>query len=67
MTLTPVGLALKLSEEDRQTLTDLGAKPLQYFPKAPIKKDYVVLPTAIVDDGKELASWIEKSFLHSSS
>lgn len=61
MSLTPVGLALKLSEGDRVALAALGAEPLRYFPKAPIKKDYLVLPAAIADDGAELAGWIEKS------
>ena len=34
MTLTPVGLALKLSEHDRARLTALGAVPLRYFSNA---------------------------------
>ncbi len=48
MTLTPAGLALKLSEHDRAQLTALGAVPLRYFPRAPIKKDYVILPDVVV-------------------
>ncbi|NKB48740.1 MAG: hypothetical protein GKS02_05165 [Alphaproteobacteria bacterium] len=59
--LTPVGLALKLSEADRAALQHLGATPLQYFPKAPIKKDYLVLPDAIADDANARDGWIEKS------
>ena len=39
MTLTPVGLALKLPERDRTDLLTTGASPLKYFPKAPIKKE----------------------------
>ena len=61
MTLTPVGLALKLPEGARTALLDQGATPLQYFPKAPIKKDYVVLPDALVDDADALARWIAQS------
>ena len=61
MTLTPVGLALKLPEEARNSLLSQGAKPLKYFPKAPIKKDYVVLPEAMVADRAGLATWISES------
>jgi TfoX/Sxy family transcriptional regulator of competence genes len=43
MTLTTVGLALKLPEESRMALMDRGATPLRYFPKGPIKRDYVVV------------------------
>jgi len=55
MTLTPIGLALKLSENDRAQLAALGAVPLRYFPNAPIKKDYVVLPDRVVSDDAALA------------
>ncbi len=61
MTLTPVGLALKLPEDDRGTLFDQGAKPLQYFPAAPVKKDYAVLPTQLIDDDGVLSDWISRS------
>ena len=61
MSLTPVGLALKLPEEDRILLINEGAKRLQYFPKAPIKKDYVVLTEALADDPPALDTWITKS------
>ena len=61
MSLTPAGLALKLSAEDRAALAKLGAQPLQYFPKAPVKKDYLVLPDAIAADDDALAGWVEKS------
>lgn len=61
MTLTPVGLALKLSEHDRARLMALGAVPLRYFSNAPIKKDYVVLPESIVADDAALARWARAS------
>jgi TfoX/Sxy family transcriptional regulator of competence genes len=61
MTLTPAGLALKLSEESRTALIDRGATPLRYFPKAPIKKDYVVVPKPLAEDAGALAQWIEES------
>lgn len=62
MSLTPVGLALKLPEKSRDILKkEKGAKPLRYFPGAPIKKDYVLLPKKMVSDIKELEVWIYES------
>ncbi len=62
MSLTPVGFAIKLPEESRNTLIkELGAKPLRYFPKGPIKKDYVVLPKAALNDIKALRNWVKIS------
>ncbi len=61
MTLTTVGLALKLPEDDRNTLFEQGANPLQYFPKAPVKKDYVVLPSRLIDGNSALKDWISRS------
>lgn len=40
---SPVGLAFKLPGEEVTRLIAAGkAKPLQYFPAAPIKKDYAL-------------------------
>ena len=61
ITLTIVGLALKLPEDGRAELTRDGAKPLRYFASGPIKKDYVVVPPAFVDDPERLAIWARKS------
>jgi TfoX/Sxy family transcriptional regulator of competence genes len=61
MTLTTVGLALKLSPGDRNTLFEQGATPLQYFPKAPVKKDYVLTPLHLIDDDAGLRDWISRS------
>ena len=62
MTLTPVGFAIKLPEESRIVLIEQrGANPLRYFPKGPIKKDYVVLPKTMVDDVKTLRHWVKTS------
>lgn len=61
MSLTPVGLALKLSASDLAGLLDEGATPLRYFPKAPIKKDYAVVPESIRSDDVALARWINAS------
>jgi TfoX/Sxy family transcriptional regulator of competence genes len=57
MTLTPVGLAMKLPEEARQELVEAGGKALRHFPVGPIKKEYVVVPGAIADDPDRLHVW----------
>ena len=62
MSLTPVGFAIKLPEESRNILIkEQGAKPLRYFPKGPIKKSYVVLPKAVLNDIKALRNWVKVS------
>ena len=61
MMLTTVGLALKLPKDSRELLIGEGAKPLRYFPKGPLKKDYVVLPKALADDEETLASLVGES------
>jgi TfoX/Sxy family transcriptional regulator of competence genes len=62
ITLSPVGLALKLPWEDCAGLLERGAKPLKYFPKAPVKKGYVVLPDDLRGDPQAVALWISRSF-----
>ena len=47
MTLTSVGLALKLLQESREFLVAQGAQQLRYFPTGPIKQHYVVVPDQI--------------------
>ncbi|MEK6869460.1 MAG: TfoX/Sxy family protein [Nanoarchaeota archaeon] len=62
ITLTPVGFAVKLPEESRNVLIkQKGAKPLRYFPKGHIKKDYVVLPKTMLKNTKTLRFWVEAS------
>ena len=62
ISLTPVGLALKLPEETRnRLLRDKKAIPLRYFPKAPIKKDYVLFPNGIERGGKALHKYVKQS------
>lgn len=68
ISLTPVGLAVKLPEESRNTLLKLkGTKPLRYFPEGPIKKDYVILPKTILSDAKVLRHWVKISIEHVAS
>ena len=62
ITLTPVGLAIKLPEQLRNNLIkQKGAKPLRYFPKGPIKKDYAVLSEYTLSDIKNLRLWLKTS------
>jgi hypothetical protein len=47
--LTPVGLAFKVKAEIREYLLDSGrASPLRYFPKSPIKHDYVLFTDSAI-------------------
>ena len=60
ISLTPAGFAIKLPEEQRKILLQKkGTKCLRYFPKAPIKKYYVVLPDSMLNDTKTLQSLIK--------
>lgn len=63
ITLTPKGLALKLPERTRERLLTEGATPLRYFPKAPIKRDYAILPDHIAADPDSLAPLIRSSMI----
>ncbi len=60
ISLTPIGFAIKLPEKSRERLLkEKGTKNLRYFPKGPIKKDYVVLPKVMLNDIKALRSWVK--------
>lgn len=60
ISLTPVGFAIKLPETSRDLLLkENGTKNLRYFPKGPIKKDYVVLSKVMLNDMKVLRSWVK--------
>ncbi len=62
--LTPVRLVLKLPQAARGRLAKTGAKPLRYFPKGPIKKDYVVVPRGFEGDRRKLKLWARKAIDH---
>jgi len=64
ITLTPAGLALKLPEAARGRLMMAGAKPLRYFPKGPIKKDYVLVPRDFADDRRKFKLWARQAIDH---
>ncbi len=61
MSLSPAGLALKMRESDCQKLFKQGGAELRYFPEAPVKKGYVVIPPGIGKDINSLGSLIIKS------
>ena len=68
ISLTPVGFAIKLSEESRNALLkQKGTKPLRYFPEGPIKKDYVILPKTILNDVKIFRHWVKVCIEHVAS
>jgi TfoX/Sxy family transcriptional regulator of competence genes len=66
-TLSPVGLAFKLSETSCQRHLNADAIPLRYFPKSPVKRGY-----ALFDDYADLgpgrvASLLTESINHARS
>ena len=61
MTLTPVGLAIKLPDDACAGLIAAGAKPLRYFPNAPVKKSYVLLSDGQARDDEMLVRHIRAS------
>lgn len=62
ISLSDVGISLKLSDTDRADLLKLrGAKPLQYEPHSPPSKSYVVVPQSIHGKRELLGAWIAKS------
>ena len=63
--LTPAGFGLKLPAEVRERLIAEGeGSELRYFEKAPVKKEYVVLPEAAVDDPERLKALLNQSVSH---
>jgi len=62
ISLTPVGLAMKLPEETKERLLkNKKAVPLRYFPKGPIKKGYVLFPGGVAKGGKVLQKYVKDS------
>ncbi len=62
ITLTPVGLAVKLPESTKNKLLEnKRAVPLKYFPKGPIKKDYVLFSGGVEQGGKALHKYVNES------
>jgi len=62
ISFSPAGFAIKLPDALRNELMrEKDTKNLRYFPKAPIKKNYIVLPTSMIEDKDTLGYWVEKS------
>jgi len=62
MSLTPVGFAIKLPEESRNTLIkEQGAKRLRYFPKGPVKKRLRCPTEGRLKRYKALRNWVKVS------
>lgn len=62
--LSNVGLALKLSQEDQILFLKLpNTKRLQYSSKAPVSKTYVVVPDSMIGNSDLLGTWIKRSLL----
>ena len=58
-TYTPNGIAIKLPRvEINKLIESKKGFELRYFENSPVKKDYVVLDSTIVDNRKELSYWI---------
>jgi TfoX/Sxy family transcriptional regulator of competence genes len=66
--LGPVGLAVKLPSQSRQSLIneDKG-REFQFFEKGPIKREYILLAEAIVEDRQALNKRIEMSIRYAIS
>ena len=62
ISLTPVGLAMKLSGETQERLLkNKKAIPLRYFPKGPIKKEYVLFPRGVAGGGRTIQKYAKES------
>ncbi len=65
ITFTPVGLAMKLPEKTRVNLfKNHQGVPLKYFPKAPIKKEYVLFPDGVTKRLKTLQKYAKESIAY---
>ncbi len=63
VSLTPVGLAVKLPLAPRQAmLADGRGHPLRYFRGGKVKKEYVVLSEAVAADLSAVRELLEASF-----
>ena len=62
ISFTPAGFALKLPRDLRsELLAEKGVESLQYFPDAPLKKAYVVLPQRMLEETETLCFWVDRS------
>jgi len=62
VSLSNVGLAVKLSPADQRALLEHdGAEYLRYSKEEPASKQYVKLPTAWIGQDDQVAPWLKKS------
>ena len=62
MTLTPVGLAMKLPEAKIDNLLrNDKAIPLRYFPEGPIKRGYALFPGGVAEVNETLHGYLKES------
>ncbi|MCH9021042.1 MAG: TfoX/Sxy family protein [Proteobacteria bacterium] len=61
ISLTTVGLAMKLPQDGCARLIEDGARPLRYFPNAPVKRQYVIVPEDLHEDEDRLRFWARTS------
>ncbi len=59
ISLTTVGLAMKLPDDGCARLIEDGARPLRYFPNAPVKRKYVIVAEDLHED--EVRFWVRTS------
>ena len=66
--LTPVGFAVKLSQELRAALLrERRGKPLRYFEGGPIKKEYVLLSAAVLAEPAAVRAFLRESIRYVTS
>ena len=62
ISLSPVGLAIKLPEETTDNLLkDKKAVPLRYFPEGPVKKGYALFPGGVAEGSETLDGYVRES------
>ena len=66
-TLSPVGLAFKLSESLCARHLNADAVPLRYFPKSPVKRNYVLFEDVDSLGNDRIASLLADSITHARS
>ena len=62
ISLTPVGLAVKLPEGTKDDLiSGEKAVPLRYFPEGPVKNGYALFPGGVAENSERLHGYVTKS------
>ncbi len=67
LTLSSHGVALKLPKDEHAKVIEQGRGEAGYNLEAPGGGQYVVLPSALVDDEGAFRVWLEKSIRHTQS